>query len=54
MDGDELPEVVYQQGDYMGFIVLRYKDGDIYGYDVNYRGAWVSKRWLLFDVRRQQ
>lgn len=44
MDGDELPEVVYQRGDYMGFIVLRYKDGDIYGYDVNYRGLTGLKK----------
>jgi len=39
-----LPEVVYQRGDYMGFIVLRYKDGDIYGYDVNYRGLTGLKK----------
>lgn len=47
MDGDELPEVVYQRGDYMGFIVLRYKDGDIYGYDVNYRGLTGLKKMAL-------
>lgn len=50
MDGDELPEVVYQRGDYMGFIVLRYKDGDIYGYDVNYRGLTGLKKMAL--IRR--
>lgn len=44
MDGDKLPEVVYQRGDYMGFIVLRYKDGDIYGYDINYRGLTGLKK----------
>ena len=44
MDGDNLPEVVYQRGDYMGFIVLRYKEGDVYGYDVNYRGLMGLKK----------
>ncbi len=40
MDGDEVPEVVLEMEDYIGFVVLRYKDGQIIGNEFGYR-------WLL-------
>lgn len=40
MDGDEVPEVVLEMEDYLGFVVLRYKDGQIIGNEFGYR-------WLL-------
>lgn len=44
MDGDGTPEVVFQRSDYRGFVVLRYLEGDIYGYEVNYRGLMNLKK----------
>lgn len=37
MDGDTVPEVVLELDNYMGFVILRYKDGEIYGNEVGYR-----------------
>lgn len=37
MDGDTVPEVVLELDNYMGFVLLRYKDGEVYGNEVGYR-----------------
>ncbi len=44
MDGDGVPEVIYQKYDYLGFVILRYREGTIYGYGVNYRGLIGLKK----------
>lgn len=44
MDGDGVPEVIYQKYDYLGFVILRYREGTIYGYGVNYRGLLGLKK----------
>lgn len=44
MDGDGAPEVVYQRSDYGGFVVLRHREGGIYGYEVSYRGLMQLKK----------
>jgi hypothetical protein len=44
MDGDGVPEVVYQEGDYYGYLILRYNEGKIIGYDVVYRGLQSLKK----------
>lgn len=38
MDGDTIPEVVLEIQDYCGFVILRYKEGQIYGSEISYRG----------------
>ena len=40
MDGDNIPEIVLEMEEYQGFIVLRYKDGEILGNEFGYR-------WLI-------
>lgn len=37
MDGDSIPEVVLELGDYFGFLILRYTDGQIKGNVLDYR-----------------
>ena len=37
MDGDQVPEVVLEIDDDMGYVILRYKDGEIYGNEIDYR-----------------
>lgn len=37
MDGDQVPEIVLEIDNYMGYIILRYKDGEIYGNEIGYR-----------------
>lgn len=52
MDGDTTPEVVLAIEEYRGFVILRYQEGQIYGYDVPYRalmalrenGAFISSQ----------
>lgn len=52
MDGDTTPEVVLAIEEYRGFVILRYQEGHIYGYDVPYRvmmtlrenGAFISSQ----------
>ena len=43
MDGDDVPEIVLEMENYLGFVVLRYKDGKIQGNEFWYR-------WLI-DLR---
>lgn len=43
MDGDGMLEVVYERSDYAGFLILRYNNGEIYAYDVNYRAMMGLK-----------
>lgn len=43
MDGDTVPEVVLEIDDYSGFIILRYKDGVIYGNELGYRSLQSLK-----------
>ena len=44
MDGDSVPEVVFQRSDYTGFIILRYVNGEVYGYEISYRGLMDLKQ----------
>lgn len=44
MNGDGVPEVVYQRSNYIGFVVLRYEAGQIYGYSIPYRGLLELKQ----------
>ena len=44
LDGDGAPEVVYQRSDYRGFWVLRYVQGQVWAYNVVYRGLMELKQ----------
>jgi len=37
MDGDSIPEVVLELGDYFGFLILRYAEGEVKGNVLGYR-----------------
>ena len=40
LDGDEVPEIILAEKEYIGFIVLRYREGKVYGTDMNYRAMF--------------
>jgi hypothetical protein len=42
--GDAVPEIVLEQGDYRGFVILRYKEDAVFGYLVNYRSMQNLKK----------
>lgn len=44
LDGDEIPEIVLAIEDYYGFIVLRYKEGQVHGNILGYRTMHSLKK----------
>ena len=44
MDGDAVPEVVLAIDDYYGFVILRYREGKVFGYIVGYRAMHNLKK----------
>lgn len=43
MDGDRIPEVIVQKCNFQGYVVLRYYNDLVYGYDLNYRSLINTK-----------
>jgi len=50
MDGDSVPEVVCEVENYAGFIVLRYREGKIYGLFLSYRGMFALKESGVYET----
>jgi len=44
LDGDGTEEAVYQRSNYRGFYVLRWWEGKVFGYELNYRGMMELKQ----------
>ena len=44
LDGDAVPEVVLAIDDYYGFVILRYREGKVFGYIVGYRAMHSLKK----------
>lgn len=49
LDGDTVPEVVLEIEDYYGFVVLRYREGEVTGNIVGYRTMYNLKEDGTFD-----
>jgi len=44
MDKDGIPELIIESENYVWRLVLRYSDGEVYGYTFSYRGMnWIDK-----------
>lgn len=48
LDGNGAPEVILEIEDYYGFVILRYREGDVYGNIVGYRSMYNLKENGLF------
>lgn len=43
MDGDMIPEIVLELDEYYGSVILRYKEGEVYGNVIGYRSMFLLK-----------
>ena len=49
LDGDSVPEIVLAIENYNGFVILRYKEGNVYGNIVSYRTMYNLKKDGSFE-----
>lgn len=49
MDGDTIPEIILEIDEYCGYIILRYKKGNIYGNVINYRNMSSLNTYGAFE-----